>query len=58
MNFSLKPQVYEAPGRCTECLSVRPLSDCTFRNVFRCVFCSYGTVSELLHVVPLQDGKL
>jgi len=44
LNFSREPQVPAATGRCAECLSVWPLSDCTGYIVLRCLFCSYGTV--------------
>ena len=43
-NCRSDPQVHAAPGRCTECLSMWPLSDCTGCNVLRCIFPSYGTV--------------
>jgi hypothetical protein len=50
-------QVHAATGRRTEYWSLWPLSDYAGHNVFRCFFCNYGKVIELLHVVALENAQ-
>jgi len=56
-NSPSNPQIHAATGRCAECLPVWPLSDCTCHDVLHCLFCSYGTVQEMLCVVTLWDSE-